>query len=72
MVDGREALISSTQVTAATKILNKDFGRVPHCASMFREAGFVDVVEKQMVWPIGTWAKDERMMELGRWAREDV
>lgn len=54
-------------VTAAVAKLNKYLGRVPHYASIFKEAGFVGVVEKQTAWPVGTWAKDERMKELGRY-----
>jgi hypothetical protein len=29
--------------------------------------GFVDIVEKQFKWPIGTWAKDKHFKELGYW-----
>ena len=30
-------------------------------------AGFVDVVETKMKWPIGGWPKDRRLRELGLW-----
>jgi hypothetical protein len=30
-------------------------------------AGFVDVVETRMKWPMGCWSSDKRMRELGRW-----
>ena len=30
-------------------------------------AGFVDVVETKMKWPIGGWAKEKHMQELGLW-----
>lgn len=33
------------------------------------EAGFQDVVEKRFQWPLGPWAKDPRLKELGVWAR---
>ncbi|ORY71014.1 S-adenosyl-L-methionine-dependent methyltransferase [Pseudomassariella vexata] len=31
------------------------------------EAGFVDVVEHKLVWPIGTWPEDPRMKECGKY-----
>jgi hypothetical protein len=31
------------------------------------EAGFVNVVERRTMVPIGRWAKDKRMKELGNW-----
>lgn len=31
------------------------------------DAGFVDVVEVQYIWPQNTWPKDKKMKELGRW-----
>lgn len=33
------------------------------------KAGFVDIVESQEVWPIGTWPKDKKLKEIGRWGR---
>ncbi|KKA20427.1 hypothetical protein T310_5546 [Rasamsonia emersonii CBS 393.64] len=35
-----------------------------------REAGFEDVREVRFKWPIGTWASDARLREIGRWYRE--
>ena len=31
------------------------------------EAGFVDVVERKMKWPVGPWAADKKRREIGRW-----
>ncbi len=38
----------------------------------FVRAGFEDVVEKQFRWPLGPWPQDERLKELGYWARVHV
>ncbi|KAL9594792.1 MAG: hypothetical protein Q9219_006829 [cf. Caloplaca sp. 3 TL-2023] len=32
-----------------------------------RRAGFTDVVRYKFKWPIGTWANDKRLKELGMW-----
>lgn len=34
---------------------------------LIREAGFVDVVEKRFKWPLGPWASDQRLKDIGRW-----
>ena len=35
--------------------------------SLIQEAGFVDVVEKRFIWPIGPWSSDPKLKEVGRW-----
>lgn len=32
-----------------------------------KEAGFVDVVHEKIVLPMGPWAKDKRLKEIGAW-----
>ena len=32
-------------------------------------AGFVDVVERTAIWPLGPWPKDKHLKELGKWGR---
>jgi len=59
-------------VKEGTHALGRDFGKVPEYKSYFEEAGFEDVVEKQLAWPIGMWARDRRMKMLGAWTKEDV
>lgn len=34
---------------------------------MITDAGFVDVVEVKLKWPIGDWPADQRLKEIGRW-----
>ena len=59
-------------VKESADVLGRDFGRVPKYKSIFEKVGFVDIVEKQLAWPIGTWPKDPRMKKLGAWVKEDV
>jgi hypothetical protein len=44
--------------TMKTAILMKDW---------IREAGFVDIVEKKIKWPLGPWSSDPKLKEIGRW-----
>lgn len=59
-------------IKEAAASLGRDFGKVPKYKQYFEEAGFEDIVEKQMAWPIGSWARDQRMKMLGAWCKEDV
>jgi hypothetical protein len=43
------------------------FNIAPSLKAWMEEAGFVNVVEKKMRVPIGKWAKDKKMKELGVW-----
>jgi SAM-dependent methyltransferase len=52
--------------------LGRDWKRVPLYSSYMRECGFVDVHEKLLAWPVGGWAKDEKMKTLGVWNKENV
>ncbi|KAM0326148.1 hypothetical protein ACHAQA_006742 [Verticillium albo-atrum] len=40
--------------------------------TLLQEAGFTDVVEQKLKWPIGGWAKDEHYKKLGDWCRESL
>lgn len=33
------------------------------------KAGFVDVVERTAIWPLGPWPKDKNLKELGKWGK---
>lgn len=57
---------------AGTAKLGKDWTRVKRYREMMVEAGFEDVVERKYEWPVGTWARGERMKMLGLWYREDL
>jgi hypothetical protein len=43
-----------------------------HMKAQISAAGFEDVYEKCYRWPLGTWAKDKTLKELGAWARIHV
>ncbi len=38
----------------------------------FKEAGFIDIVQKDFQWPLNTWPKGVRMKTLGRYLQEDM
>lgn len=39
-------------------------------AEILSDAGFEDVTYKRIRVPMGTWAKDRKMKEIGTWVRE--
>lgn len=51
------------------------FGRPVNSAlkykSQLEEAGFVDVVQTELVWPLGSWPRVKELKELGIWTREN-
>jgi SAM-dependent methyltransferase len=61
-----------TSVQAGCQKLGKDLGRAPIYRQYMRDIGFVDVQQKLLAWPIGSWPKDEKMKMLGAWCKEDI
>jgi hypothetical protein len=59
-------------IKEGTHALGRDFEKVPRSNSYFERVGFVDIVEKQFSWPIGSWANYPRMKMIGAWVKEDV
>ncbi|KAG9241700.1 S-adenosyl-L-methionine-dependent methyltransferase [Calycina marina] len=53
------------------RALGRDFTRVPTYKEILEDIGYVDVVERHFHWPVGTWAKGDKMKTLGAWMRED-
>ncbi|KAF2875947.1 S-adenosyl-L-methionine-dependent methyltransferase [Massariosphaeria phaeospora] len=47
------------------------FKTVERMRGEMEAAGFVDVVERKFLWPIGTWPKERRLKELGRWGERN-
>jgi len=39
----------------------------PTMKERMEKVGFVDCEAQTAIWPIGPWAKDERLKELGKW-----
>lgn len=38
---------------------------------MMRDAGYSDIVARQVKWPINTWPRDPKHKDLGQWAHEN-
>ena len=51
--------------------VSQKFGKnmmvAPLIKNMIREAGFVNIVEKQYKWPVGEWPVDRKLKDIGRW-----
>lgn len=51
-------------------------GRPNNTAPKYKEylekAGFVDVVEKKLKWPLNRWPKDKKYKEIGAWTCENL
>lgn len=55
-----------TMTELATK-RGKEFDCYKRSRERMERAGFVDVVEMRMKWPMRGWSSDKKMKELGRW-----
>ncbi|ODM22451.1 hypothetical protein SI65_00039 [Aspergillus cristatus] len=49
----------------AGKKAGLDFDSAPHMKRWLEEAGFINVTEYRVPWPIGTWPKDPHQREIG-------
>lgn len=54
------------KIVGGLKIFGKELA-AKHYKQYMLDAGFVDVVEVQFIWPQNTWPKDKKLKELGRW-----
>lgn len=59
-------------VSKAARNLGRPVVVAPHAKQYLEDAGFVDVVERCKVWPVGDWPKDKTLKEIGRFGREGV
>jgi hypothetical protein len=59
-------------LAASTHNLGKDFERTPLYRKCFIECGFVNVQEKRLAWPIGSWARNQKMKLLGTWCKQNM
>ncbi|MAD87601.1 MAG: hypothetical protein CL912_31975 [Deltaproteobacteria bacterium] len=57
---------------AAAASLGRDVTQVVKYKAFFEEAGFVDVKKVHYQWPLGKWAKGEKMKKVGEMFQEDV
>jgi trans-aconitate methyltransferase len=56
-------------LAVSTQNLGKDFQKTSLYRKYFIECGFVDVQEKRLAWPIGSWASNPKMKLLGAWCK---
>ncbi|KIW07235.1 uncharacterized protein PV09_02092 [Verruconis gallopava] len=61
-----------THIVEAAAVDHIDMTIAPRLAEHMRRAGFVNVVQQEVKWPIGTWAKGEREKALGYWTYENT
>jgi len=59
-------------LAVSTHNLGKDFERTPLYRKYFIECGFVDVQEKLLAWPIGSWASNQKMKLLGALCKQNM
>jgi hypothetical protein len=52
--------------------LGKDMTQTSNWAGAMREVGFVDVREKKLAWPLGGWAKGDKMRRLGEGCARNI
>ena len=51
----------------AGETMGRTFKIAQQAKGMIEKAGFVDVVEKKYKVPVGEWAKDAKLKEIGKW-----
>lgn len=51
----------------ASLALKRPLNVAPTYKGIMQKVGFVDVVEKELKWPLGRWPKDRHMKEVGYW-----
>jgi len=69
--EGTALKLWNERFMAGALALGRDFTKVAKYKAVLEEVGFVNVVEKLYVWPMGTWARGETMKILGALFRED-
>lgn len=54
-------------VRRAGNLLSSRFDIAPELSSLVQAAGFEDVTERKIKQPLGAWAKQKKMKEMGQW-----
>ncbi|KAF2466896.1 S-adenosyl-L-methionine-dependent methyltransferase [Lindgomyces ingoldianus] len=62
----------SALFTEAADMIGLDASGPLKLGPKLRSAGFVDIHAKQYKWPVGRWAKGDKMKLLGRFVMEDL
>lgn len=71
-LDNSALLRAASLLLTATKKAGIDITAPQRYKTMMESAGFVDVKEVVVDWPIGTWAKGEYHKKIGAWFRRDM
>ena len=54
----------------AGKVAGRSFTDATKYKEYLERAGFVDVVEHRLKWPLSQWPKDRHYKEIGLWTKE--
>jgi hypothetical protein len=53
-------------------MLGRPYVDISKLKGMLQDAGFVDITEKEFLWPSNPWTKDKKLKELGLWNQENL
>ena len=56
----------------AGKVAGRPFDLPPKYKDYLQRAGFVDIVERRLKWPLNQWPKDPHYKQLGYWTYENL
>lgn len=56
----------------AAKVAGRPFNLAPQYKDFMERAGFADVVERRLKWPLNQWAKHPHYKEIGAWVQENL
>ncbi|KAL0939646.1 methyltransferase domain-containing protein [Colletotrichum truncatum] len=53
--------------TEAAEKLGRPMKGLAHHTKEMEEMGFVNITAKDLIWPLNSWPKDEKLSEIGKW-----
>lgn len=56
----------------SSRALGRPLDHSPTHKDRMIKAGFVEIVERQFKWPVGTWPKDKYYKEIGYWCHTNL
>jgi SAM-dependent methyltransferase len=65
-------MVWGESMRTASRRIGIDLYAADRFTNQMRNAGFVDIHVQTEIWPLGTWVKDEKLKERGRWAAENL
>ncbi|KAF6798128.1 methyltransferase domain-containing protein [Colletotrichum sojae] len=69
-IEGTAVARWSSLLIEAARHMGRSIEAPSSFKQMVRDAGFVDVVERREVWPIGPWTRDRQLYFRGGWVRD--